>query len=86
MPYISNQPPNRRKFVKSDHPVCKAHSTFFPKHFANRFSGRVARWFVFKPKIPNLVIFGGPQNGNYWNILWSFGIFYGHLVYFIAIW
>jgi hypothetical protein len=44
--------------------------------------GRVARWFVFKPKIPIWVNFGGPENGKYW----SFGIFYGHSVYFMAIW
>jgi hypothetical protein len=55
---------------------------------------RVARWFVFKPKIPILVNFGGSCNGNgifynhlvYFtaigNILWLFGIFCGHLVYF----
>jgi hypothetical protein len=41
---------------------------------------RVARWFVFKQKIPILVKFGGPWNGNCCYILWPFGIFYGHLV------
>jgi hypothetical protein len=49
---------------------------------------RVARWFVFKPKIPIWINFGGPKNGKcwytycmvIWNILRSFGIFYGHLV------
>jgi hypothetical protein len=45
---------------------------------------RVARWFVFKPKI--WVNFGGPCNGRYWYILWPFGLFYGNLVYFVAIW
>jgi hypothetical protein len=39
---------------------------------------RVARWFVFKPKIPIWVNFGEPWNGKRWHILWSFGIFYGH--------
>jgi hypothetical protein len=29
--------------------------------------------FVFKPKIPIWVNFGGPLNGKYWYILWSFG-------------
>jgi hypothetical protein len=54
---------------------------------------RVARWFVFKPKIPIWVNFGGPWNGKmllYFmticNILWRFGLFYGDLVYFMAIW
>jgi hypothetical protein len=46
---------------------------------------RVARWFVFKPKIPLWVNFGGPYNGKCWYILWSFGIFNGHLVYFMVI-
>jgi hypothetical protein len=30
---------------------------------------RVARWFVFKPKIPIWVNFGGPLNGKCWYIL-----------------
>jgi hypothetical protein len=46
---------------------------------------RVARWFVFKPKIQILVKFGGPLNGKCY-ILWPFGIFYGLLVYFVIIW
>jgi hypothetical protein len=32
------------------------------------------------------VNFGGPFNGNCWYILWPFGIFYGHLVKFMAVW
>jgi hypothetical protein len=47
---------------------------------------RVARWFVFKPKIPIWVNYGGPYNGKCWYILRSFEIFYCHLAYFIAIW
>jgi hypothetical protein len=54
---------------------------------------RVARWFVFKPKNPNL--------GKFWRVLqWKIlvyfvtnrsilrplEIFYGHLVYFVVIW
>jgi hypothetical protein len=46
---------------------------------------RVARWFVFKPKIPIWVIFGGPWNGKCWYILWSFGKVCGHLVYLMDI-
>jgi hypothetical protein len=30
---------------------------------------RVARWFIFKPKILIWVNFGGPWNGKYWYIL-----------------
>jgi hypothetical protein len=37
---------------------------------------RVARWFVFKPKIPIWVNFG----------VVIFDIFYGHLVYFMVLW
>jgi hypothetical protein len=40
---------------------------------------RVARWFVFKPKIPVWVNFGGPQNEKSFNI-------FDHLEYFTAIW
>jgi hypothetical protein len=57
---------------------------------------RVARWHIFKPKIPIWVNFGGSCNVRYisillvhsvyftdiWYILWPFGIFYGCLVYF----
>jgi hypothetical protein len=55
----------------------------------------VARWFVFKPKIPIWVNFWGLAMENlgifydhlvYFtaigNILWPFGILCGHLVYF----
>jgi hypothetical protein len=50
---------------------------------------RVARWFIFKPKIPIWGNFGGPkvekvEKCGY--ILWPFGIFYRHLGYFKTIW
>jgi hypothetical protein len=63
----------------------------------NRFPAaqrRVARWFVFKPKIPIWVNFGGSCYGKYFmtiwstyftvigNTLWPFGIFCSNLVYF----
>jgi hypothetical protein len=38
---------------------------------------RVARWFVFKPKIQIWVNFGGSCNGRCWYILWTLGPFYG---------
>jgi hypothetical protein len=49
---------------------------------------RVARWFIFKPKIPIWVNFGGPWNGKCWymyfmtirNTSRPFGIIYGRLV------
>jgi hypothetical protein len=37
--------------------------------------------FIFEPKIPIWVDFGGPWNGKCWYILWPFGIFYCHLLY-----
>jgi hypothetical protein len=58
--------------------VFNDHKAFFP-HIINR----VARWFVFKPKIPN---FGGSCYGKSWYILWPFDLFYGHWKYFKAIW
>jgi hypothetical protein len=47
---------------------------------------RVARWFVFKPKIPIWVNFGGPRNEKGGYNLWPFGIYYFHLVHFMVIW
>jgi hypothetical protein len=46
---------------------------------------RVARRHIFKPKIPIWENFGGPCNGRCWYILWTFGLFYGHLIHFMAI-
>jgi hypothetical protein len=42
-------------------------------------SFRVAKWFIFIPKITIWVIFEGLAMENV-------GIFYDHLIYFIAIW
>jgi hypothetical protein len=47
---------------------------------------RVARWYIFKPKIQLWENFGGPWNGKGWCTLWPFGIYYGHLVIFVLIW
>jgi hypothetical protein len=54
---------------------------------------RVARWFVFKPKIKIWVNFGGSCCGKYlvyfmtiWSTLRPLEIFYGHFVYFVVIW
>jgi hypothetical protein len=49
---------------------------------------RVARWFVFKPKILIWVNFGGScllYFMTIWPILRPLEIFYGHLIYFVAI-
>jgi hypothetical protein len=47
---------------------------------------RVARWFIFKPKIPIWVNFGVPWIGKCWYILWQSVLFYGHLGYSMTIW
>jgi hypothetical protein len=41
---------------------------------------------IFRPKIQICVYFGGPWNGKGWYILWPLGIFYGYLVYLMAVW
>jgi hypothetical protein len=46
---------------------------------------RVARWHIFKPKIPLWVNFGVSCNERRWNILLPFGLFISHFVYFVAI-
>jgi hypothetical protein len=40
---------------------------------------------IFKPKIPIWVKLAGSCK-RCWYVLWPFGIFYGHLVNFMAIW
>jgi hypothetical protein len=50
------------------------------------FGIRVARWYIFKPKIPIGVNFEGPWNGKVWYILWPFEIYYSHLGNLAAIW
>jgi hypothetical protein len=65
-----------------------------------RSASRVARWFVFKPKILIWENFAGSCNGRCWYILWTLGPFYtafcyilltfgivrGKLVYFTPFW
>jgi hypothetical protein len=48
--------------------------------------GRVARWFVFKPKIQIWVIFGGSWIGRCLYILWKLSLLHGPLLYFMHIW
>jgi hypothetical protein len=50
-----------------------------------RATSRVARWFVFKPKIQSWEKFSRPQIGKCWYILWPYGIFDGYLGYFVNI-
>jgi hypothetical protein len=46
---------------------------------------RVARLYIFKPKIPIWVFFGGLWESQCWYTLWPFGIFNNCLVCFVAI-
>jgi hypothetical protein len=52
----------------------------------NTMGYRVARLHIFKPKIRIWVNFGGSCNGRCWSIFGHLAyVFYGHLVYFVAI-
>jgi hypothetical protein len=46
---------------------------------------RVARWYIFKPRIPIRVNFGGSSKSTCWYNFWPFGLFYGYLVNFVVI-
>jgi hypothetical protein len=48
-------------------------------------ANRVARWLVYY-QTQNIESFWGPCNGRCWYILWTFGLIYGQLVYFMDIW
>jgi hypothetical protein len=54
--------------------------------FSVRFGAGLPDGLFAKPKIPFLVIFLGPSIGKCRNILWTFGIFCGHLGNFMDIW
>jgi hypothetical protein len=47
----------------------------------NWITARIARWHIFKPKVPIWENFVGPWEGKWWDILWPIGIYYGHLLY-----
>jgi hypothetical protein len=67
------------RFLSMQYTKTAKHTKLLPNY-------RVARWFLFKPKILIWVNFGGPQIGNFLYILWPFGLFYRHLGYFMIIW
>jgi hypothetical protein len=62
------------------------HESFYVHMHIQSISTTVEGWYIFKPKIPIWVNFGGPKIGKCWNILWPFGMFYGHLVQCVFIW
>jgi hypothetical protein len=49
-------------------------------------AARVARWFILRPKNAIREHFGESLSGRCWCILWTLGLFYGHLIYSMAIW
>jgi hypothetical protein len=68
-------------------------NSFFSFLSLSALKSRVARWFVFKPKIPIWVNFGGPyigklENGDifYGHEEYLMEIFYNHLVHFFRFW
>jgi hypothetical protein len=54
--------------------------------FGGKVLSRVARWYIFKPKIAIWVNFEGSCSGKCWYIFCRFGLFYGNLIYFMDIW
>jgi hypothetical protein len=76
----SGQPVCNNNSIAENHPW----SLFFKVIATPRFGflfgngfvppSRVARWYIFKPKIPNWVNLIGHCNGRCWYILWPFGL------------
>jgi hypothetical protein len=54
-------------------------------HFNENEQARVARGYIFIPKLPIWESFGEPWNGKCWYILWPIGIFYGPLKHCTAL-
>jgi hypothetical protein len=79
--FQSKQLPKWRKFAQSGHPAGKKNATPLAV-----LRSRVARWFVFKPKIQIWENFLGSYNGRCWHILWTLDPFYGLLLYLMDIW
>jgi predicted RNA-binding protein YlxR (DUF448 family) len=59
-----------RQRTHSDAPTVSS----FGRKKLPRVGTRVARWFVFKPKIQIWVNLGGSCNGRGWYILWTLGL------------
>jgi hypothetical protein len=88
----SAQPDGRMTCKKYPPATCVVQTDFKPCLHRQRninapcHTTRVARWHIFTPKILIWVNFGGSCNRRCTYILWPFGLFYGHLVCFVAIW
>jgi hypothetical protein len=61
-------------------------SSFFLKFPENSPKSWFVRWYIFKPKIPIWVNFGGSCDGRCWYILWPLVYFTVSSVYFGVIW
>jgi hypothetical protein len=68
-------------------------SLFKPEQFINYVSVRAGvgpaqgcQMVCFQTKNKIWEKISGPQIGKCWYSLWPFGIYYGHLVYFVSIW
>jgi hypothetical protein len=91
-----SSPRNWRNWVYEYKSCLTSQSFFSAFETAIAIRSRVARWFVFKPKIQICVNFRGSCNGRCWYILWTlgtvfyilwtFGIVRGNLVYIFLSW
>jgi hypothetical protein len=71
---------------RSVHPILGHHRKVVIRLLGSAQQGsRVARWFVFKPKIQIWANFGGSCTGRCWFILWTRGPFWGHFLDFMDI-
>jgi hypothetical protein len=78
---------NRKREKKTFSSESSSKSVDALQHTCARISVQGCQMVLFfKPIIQIWVIFGGSCNGRCWYILQSFGIFYGHWVYFVVIW
>jgi hypothetical protein len=86
--YLENRPKFLNMKAKNRQIWSPCRETKKPKLLFGAFVStyRVARWFVFKPKIPIWANFGGSCYGKSWYILRPFGLFYSLWKYFKAIW
>jgi hypothetical protein len=76
----------RKKTTRHIQDICRYTSIGIVLKLTEIHTFRVARWFVFKPKIPIWVNFGVSCNGKSWYILWPFCLLFCYWKYFRAIW
>jgi hypothetical protein len=64
----------------------RIHNCWWRNALLPRQAGLPDGTYILVPKIPIWVYFGRPYSGKLWNILYQFGIFFCHLVHFMAVW